>query len=175
MFPQNCAAVSKSEMKIFLYTKCFDRFWFATSDLYTSSKRHPLFSDFVIYNIVSYNVLFNVGSRFFSTRNWFRAFSLNILVTRVLCPLRFSVENRYNKKIYIKTTLPKPYDVITFNPKQKITVYVNSTSTTVVEVKAYDFLQNTELLPINGQFSIQLTPGATSLIPLAVPSADYSK
>ncbi|CAB4011013.1 Glyco X precursor, partial [Paramuricea clavata] len=95
-------------------------------------------------------------------------------VTGALYPLRFSVENRYNKKIYIKTTLPKPYDVITFDPKQKITVYVNSSSTKVVEVKAYDFLQNTELLPINGQFSIQLTPGVTSLIPLAVPSADYT-
>lgn len=65
--------------------------------------------------------------------------------------------------------------MITFNPKQKISVNVSVSSLEPVEIKAYDYLQNTELLSINGQFRIQLVPGSTALVPLAVPSADYSK
>ena len=109
---------------------------------------------------------------FFSAWNWFPAY---ILVTPVQYPLRFSIENKYDRRIYITTTLPKPYDVIRLQAKQKLVAEVNTTSTRPIRFKAYDFLQNTEILPINGQFGIQLTPGSTSVIPLAVPSADYSK
>ena len=110
-----------------------------------------------------------------SARYLIPAFSLNILVTPGYYPLRFTIENKYDKIIYIKTTLRKPHDVIRMYAKDKIEVNVNTTTTEVVKLKAYNYLENTEILPINGQFGIQLTPGSTSVIPLAVPSTDYSK
>ncbi|XP_028402030.1 uncharacterized protein LOC114524971 [Dendronephthya gigantea] len=89
-------------------------------------------------------------------------------------PLRFSIENKFDKKIYITTTLPRPYGLITFDPKQKITFKVNVTSRDPVTIKAYDFHQNTEVLPINDKFSIELTPGSKTLVPLAIPSRTYA-
>lgn len=98
------------------------------------------------------------------------------LVTRAQYPIRFTVENRYDKKIYLQTTLPKPHDVIVFDPNQKIAVNVSVASNQPIEIKALDYFGgNTEPLSINGKFRTQLIPGSTDVIPLAVPSLDYGK
>lgn len=65
--------------------------------------------------------------------------------------------------------------MIVFAPNQKIAVNVNVTSNQPIEIRAYDYLVNTEPLSVNGKFRTQLIPGSTDVIPLAVPSLDYSK
>ena len=93
-----------------------------------------------------------------------------------LYQLRFRIENKYDRVIYINSTLLKPYDQIKIGSGEVINFAFNNTSTGKVELRAYEF-NTKEPLTINDKFKVELypQPAPSSVISLAVPSLEYRK
>ena len=108
--------------------------------------------------------------------NWGSSSSFLIVVPTQTYQWSFSIENKYDQRIFIKTTLPEPYNVISINGRNSVTFNLSTSSSEGIELEAYDYA-NSEPLTINNQFKVQLLPqtGSSKQISLVVPSLEYSK